>query len=145
VSLADIDRAVRLSVAGLPVGKFNATNGEQYNIVVRTPIAARADLHAFNQVRVATRTSSAAFEPTGAFGVCEHAHAIHRYNRDRAVVIDAQVKNGFNTARLTDACATLDKIRWPRVLVRAGATESRNEVGGLGAAMIVAILGIVAI
>jgi len=74
---------------------------------------------------------------------------IHRYNRDRAVVIDAQVKNGFNTGKVTSAVLKrLDQMQWPRgySYVPGGELEkSKESFGGLGAAMIVAVLGIVAI
>jgi multidrug efflux pump subunit AcrB len=150
VPSVEIDRAIRLSVAGLPVGKFKESNGEQYDIVVRTPISGRADLSVLNEVRVASVHGQVL--PLSQLARLEFASAptqIHRYNRDRAVVIDAQVKNGFNTAKVTNAVLErLDQLPWPRgySYVPGGELESRNEsFGGLGAAMIVAILGIVAI
>src|SRR5215831_14420991 len=150
VPSVEIDRAVRLSVAGLSVGKFKETNGEQYDIVVRTPISARADLSALNEVRVASVHGQ--LLPLNQLARLEFASAptqIHRYNRDRAVVIDAQVKHGYNTAKVTNAVLErLDQMHWPRgySYVPGGELESRKEsFGGLGAAMIVAILGIVAI
>jgi multidrug efflux pump subunit AcrB len=150
VPSVEIDRAVRLSVAGLPVGKFKETTGEQYDIVVRTPTSARADLSALNEVRVASVHGQVL--PLSQLAQLEFASAptqIHRYNRHRAVVIDAQVKSGYNTAKVTNAVlARLDKMPWPRgySYVPGGELESRNEsFGGLGAAMIVAVLGIVAI
>jgi multidrug efflux pump subunit AcrB len=150
VPSVEIDRAVRLSVAGLQVGKYKETNGEQYDIVVRTPISARADLNALNEVRVASVHGQVL--PLSQLARLEFASAptqIHRYNRERAVVIDGQVKNGYNTGKVTNAVlAKLDKMPWPRgySYVPGGELESRNEsFGGLGAAMIVAVLGIVAI
>jgi multidrug efflux pump subunit AcrB len=150
VPSVEIDRAVRLSVAGLPVGKFKESNGEQYDIVVRTPIDGRADLNVLNEVRVASVHGQVL--PLSQLARIEFASAptqIHRYNRDRAVVIDAQVRNGFNTAKVTNAVLErLDQMPWPRgySYVPGGELESRKEsFGGLGAAMIVAVLGIVAI
>jgi multidrug efflux pump subunit AcrB len=150
VPSVEIDRAVRLSVAGLTVGKFRETNGEQYDIVVRTPTAARADLNALNEVRVASVHGEVL--PLSQLGRLEFSSAptqIHRYNRDRAVVIDAQVKSGNNTAKVTDAVlARLNEMEWPRgySYKPGGELESRNEsFGGLGAAMLIAVLGIVAI
>jgi multidrug efflux pump subunit AcrB len=150
VPSVEIDSAVRLSVAGLPVGKFKESNGEQYDIVVRTPIDGRADLNVLNEVRVASVHGQVL--PLSQLARIEFASAptqIHRYNRDRAVVIDAQVRNGFNTAKVTNAVLErLDQMPWPRgySYVPGGELESRKEsFGGLGAAMIVAVLGIVAI
>lgn len=150
VPSVEIDRAVRLSVAGLTVGKFKETNGEQYDIVVRTPTAARADLNALNEVRVASVNGE--LLPLSQLARLEFSSAptqISRYNRDRAVVIDAQVKSGYNTGKVTSAVLKrLDQMQWPRgySYVPGGELEKANEsFGGLGAAMIVAILGIVAI
>ena len=41
VPTVEFDRAVRLSVAGIPTGTFKDPSGEQYDIVVRTPIGVR--------------------------------------------------------------------------------------------------------
>src|SRR5690606_20031641 len=54
VPTIELDRAVRLSVSGLPAGRFKDASGEQYDIVVRTPMDGRPDLDAIDQVRVAS-------------------------------------------------------------------------------------------
>jgi hypothetical protein len=54
VPSVEFDRAVRLAVARIPAGRFKDTDGEQYDIMVRTPIDARPDVRALDQVRVAT-------------------------------------------------------------------------------------------
>jgi multidrug efflux pump subunit AcrB len=150
VPSVEIDRAIRLSVAGLPVGKFKESNGEQYDIVVRTPTAARADLNALNEVRVASVHGQSL--PLSQLGRLEFASAptqISRYNRERAVVVNAQVEDGYNVGKVTQAVLKrLDAMQWPRgyYFVPGGELEKANEsFGGLGAAMIVAVLGIVAI
>ena len=56
VPAVEFDRAVRLAVAGIPAGRFKDSDGEQYDIMVRTPIDARPDVRALDQVRVATLT-----------------------------------------------------------------------------------------
>ncbi len=150
VPTIEFDRAVRLSVSGLPAGRFKDTTGEQYDIVVRTPMSGRPDLDALDRVRVATLGGGAL--PVSQLASIEFASApteIHRYNRERAVIINAQVQNGFNTDRVTQAVlAQLDRMEWPRgySYVPGGELESRNEsFGGLGVASIVALLGIIAI
>ena len=52
VPTVEFDRAVRLAVAGIPAGRYKDSDGEQYDIMVRTPIAARPDVRALDQVRV---------------------------------------------------------------------------------------------
>jgi multidrug efflux pump subunit AcrB len=150
VPAIEFDRAVRLAVAGIPASRYKETDGEQYDIMVRTPIAERADIHALDQVRVTTL--SGATLPLSQLAQIEFAGAptqIDRYNRSRAVTINAEVQNGYNTDRVTtDVLSRLDGMQWPRgySYVPGGELESRAEsFGGLQAATIVALLGIVAV
>lgn len=150
VPAVELDRAVRMSTAGLPIGKYSDTDGEQYDIIVRTPMQGRATLDALDNVRVPTLTGSAL--PLSQLATLEFSAApstIHRYNRERAVVIDAQVQNGHNVGRVTDeVLQRLDRMTWPRgySYKPGGELESRQEsFGGLQTALVVAILGIIAI
>jgi multidrug efflux pump subunit AcrB len=150
VPAIEFDRAVRLAVAGIPASRYKETDGEQYDIMVRTPINERADIHALDQVRVTTL--SGATLPLSQLAQVEFAGAptqIDRYNRSRAVTINAEVQNGYNTDRVTsDVLSRLDGMQWPRgySYVPGGELESRAEsFGGLQAATIVALLGIVAV
>ena len=150
VPAVEFDRAVRLAVAGIPAGRFKDTDGEQYDIMVRTPIDARPDVRALDQVRVATLSGETL--PLSQLARVEFSSApteIHRYNRERAVTIDADVKSGYNTDRVTKAVLQrLDQMEWPRgySYVPGGELETRTEsFGGLQSALIIALLGIVAI
>lgn len=150
VPAIEFDRAVRLAVAGIPASRYKETDGEQYDIMVRTPITERADIHALDQVRVTTL--SGATLPLSQLAQVEFAGAptqIDRYNRSRAVTINAEVQNGYNTDRVTtEVLRRLDEMQWPRgySYVPGGELESRAEsFGGLQAATIVALLGIVAV
>jgi multidrug efflux pump subunit AcrB len=150
VPAVEFDRAVRLAVAGIPAGQFKDTDGEQYDIIVRTPIDARPDVRALDQVRVATLSGETL--PLAQLARVEFTTApteIHRWNRERAVTIDADVKSGFNTDRVTMALLDrLDQLEWPRgySYVPGGELETRTEsYGGLQSALIIALLGIIAI
>jgi CzcA family heavy metal efflux pump len=150
VPAIEFDRAVRLAVAGVPASRYKETDGEQYDIMVRTPIAERADIHALDQVRVTTLNGATL--PLSQLAQVEFTAAptqIDRYNRARAVTINAEVQNGYNTDRVTtEVLRRLDEMQWPRgySYVPGGELESRAEsFGGLQAATIVALLGIVAV
>jgi multidrug efflux pump subunit AcrB len=150
VPTVELDRAVRLSVSGLTAGRYKDSDGEQYDIIVRTPISARADLSALDQVRVATLTGE--ILPLSQLASVEFTSApatIDRFNRSRAVTIDAQVTNGFNTDRVTNAVLQrLDQMQWPRgyYYVPGGEAETRAEsFGGMKVAAMIALLGIVAV
>ncbi len=150
VASAEFDRAVRLAVAGISIGRYKDTDGEQYDIVVRTPMDGRADLQTLDQVRIPTLSGTTL--PLSQLAQLQFSSAptqIHRYNRDRAVIINAEVQNGYNTDKVTDAVlAQLDQMEWPRgySYVPGGELESRAEsFGGLQSATIVALLGIIAV
>jgi multidrug efflux pump subunit AcrB len=150
VPTVEFDRAVRLSVAGLPVGTYKDPSGEQYDIIVRTPIGARADLNTLGEVRVPSL--SGATLPIAQLATLQFEKAptvIQRYNRERAITIDSEVERGFNTARVTaDVVKRLDAMSWPRGYhyVLGGEAQSSEEAfGGIGTAIIVAIFGIFAI
>jgi multidrug efflux pump subunit AcrB len=150
VPSVEFDRAVRLAVAGIPAGRFKDSDGEQYDIIVRTPIDARPDVRALDQVRIATLNGATL--PLAQLARVEFTSApteIHRYNRERAVTIGADVKSGYNTDRVTkDVLKRLDQMQWPRgySYVPGGELETRTEsFGGLQSALIIALLGIIAI
>ena len=150
VPTVEFDRAVRLSVSGLPAGRYKDSDGEQYDIVVRTPMSARPDLSALDRVRVSTLSGETL--PLSQLATVEFTSApaaIDRFDRDRAVTLNAEVASGYNTDRVTsDLIARLDRMQWPRgyYYVPGGELESRTEsFGGLQTAILIALLGIVAV
>jgi multidrug efflux pump subunit AcrB len=150
VPTAELDRAVRLSVAGIPVGSYKETTGEQYPIVVRTPISQQAEFAALEQVRVPTL--SGATLPLSQLATVEFERAptlIQRFNRERAMTIDADAAKGYNVGQLTrQITKQLDAMQWPRGYHYSLGGEkeaSQKAFGGIGIAIIVAIFGIFAI
>ncbi|MFT3906598.1 MAG: efflux RND transporter permease subunit [Steroidobacteraceae bacterium] len=150
VSSAELDRAVRLAVSGLPAGSYQSEDGEQYAITVRAPVGERADLAAVRQVQVSTVNGS--LLPLSQLATLQFEKAptlIQRYNRERSLTLNAEVTRGFNTARVTaEVVRKLDAMSWPRGYhyVLGGEAESSAEsFGGIGAAIVVALFGIFAI
>ncbi|HEU4591004.1 MAG TPA: efflux RND transporter permease subunit [Steroidobacteraceae bacterium] len=150
VPTAELDRAVRLSVAGITVGTFKEATGEQYPIVVRTPITQQAEFSALEQVRVPTLSGSTL--PLSQLATLEFEKAptlIQRFNRERAMTIDADAAKGYNVAALTRSITKqLDAMHWPRGYHYSLGGEkeaSQKAFGGIGIAIIVAIFGIFAI
>jgi len=150
VQTAELDRAVRLSVAGVPVGTFKETTGEQYPIVVRTPISQQAEFGALEEVRVPSLSGTTL--PLSQLASLEFEKAptlIQRFNRERAITIDADVQPGYNVGELTrHITKQLDVMQWPRGYHYSLGGEkeaSEKAFGGIGIAIIVAIFGIFAI
>ena len=150
VPTVEIDRAVRLAVAGLPAGTYKNPDGEQYPIIVRAPVGARASLAQLADVRVPSISGALLPLSQLATPVFERAPTlIQRFNRERAVTIDAGVERGYNTAKVTASVVRrLDTTDWPRGYryVLGGEAESSAEsFSGIGTAIIVALFGIFAI
>jgi multidrug efflux pump subunit AcrB len=150
VPAVEIDRAARLAISGLPAGTFKDDDGEQYPIVVRTPLDRRADYEALESARAMSVTgelvplqqvASVALEPAPVL--------ISRYLRERAVTVNAEVSRGENIAKVTDdVVRQLDQLEWPRgyrYVLGGDAEAGADAFGGIGTAIIVAIFGIFAI
>ncbi len=149
-SEAEVDRAVRLAVAGLEVGRFRESDGDEMGIRLRLGRGERGTLMAWDRVWV--ETSRGGQVPLRDLGELEMESApplIQRYNRERSVTLTSQVKSGANTDRVTAALAErLGKMQWAAGVRYefGGEVESRVEsFGGLGTAVLVAMLGILAV
>lgn len=150
VPTVEVDRTVRLAVSGVEAGTFKDASGEQYPITVRTPLDGRATLEALEDLRVPA--AGGASLPLAQLGTLVFERApvqIARYDRERAVTVDAQIERGFNTAKVTaDAVRRLERIDWPRGyrFVLGGDAEAGAEAfGGIGTAALVAVFAIFAI
>jgi multidrug efflux pump subunit AcrB len=150
VPTVDLDRTVRLAVSGLPVGKFTETNGEQYDIVVRTPMVDRPTLATLDDLRVPTAAGQTV--PLSQLATLEFAKSpirIQRHKRERAVVISAWTRTGYVTDNVTQSViADLERMDWPRGyrFEPAGEVEARAEsFGDLTSAVLIAGFGILAV
>jgi multidrug efflux pump subunit AcrB len=117
---------------------------------VRTPITQQAEFGALEQVRVPTMGGSTL--PLSQLASLEFEKApplIQRFNRERAMTIDADAQPGYNAKELTQQItAQLDQMDWPRGYFYSLGGESEASAqafGGIGIAIIVAIFGIFAI
>lgn len=150
ISALEVNRTVRLAVAGLSAGQFRAGNGDEYDITLRLPMKERPSIDALDSIEVSTsngrqiplrQISNPRFESV--------TNSITRYNRERQVTVSAYTQNGFNTARVTAAAVKrLAGIGLPpgyRFVV-AGEVEAQQEsFGGLLPAILVAVFGILAV
>jgi multidrug efflux pump subunit AcrB len=150
VSALEVNRTVRLAVAGLAAGQFRANNGDEYDITLRLPMRERPTIEALDSIEVSSanghqvplrQISNPRFETV--------TNSITRYNRERQVTVSASTQPGFNTARVTAAAVKkLASVALPpgyRFVV-AGEVEAQQEsFGGLLPAILVAVFGILAV
>ncbi len=150
VSALEVNRTVRLAVAGLSAGHFRAGNGDEYDITLRLPMRLRPTIEALDAIEVGAANgrqiplreiSRPHFETV--------TNSITRYNRERQVTVSANVRLGFNTARVTvEVAKRLGAIGLPpgyRFDVAGDAEAQQESFGGLLPAILVAIFGILAV
>jgi multidrug efflux pump subunit AcrB len=150
VSALEVNRTVRMAVAGLSAGQFRAANGDEYDITLRLPMRERPTIEALDAIEVSTANghqiplreiSNPHFETV--------TNSITRYNRERQVTVSANTRTDFNTARVTaDVVKRLGTIGLPPGyrFVIAGEVEAQQEsFGGLLPAVLVAVFGILAV
>lgn len=150
VTDAEIDRAVRLALAGLNVARYREADGDEYNIQLALPRSEHADLSQWQKISV--QTASGAFVPLAQVAALDFDSSpavILRYLRERCVTVTSYVQDGYNVDKTTQlVAAALTRMRWPAGYRHefGGEVESRKEsFGGLGTAIVIAVFGILAI
>jgi multidrug efflux pump subunit AcrB len=150
VSTLEIDRTLRLGIAGLEAGVLRERDGEARDVVVRLAGGPRPDPTTFDRLYVA----STAGRPTPLRQVAHvrfetDVPEIRRVDRERAATVTSFVGTGYNTDRVTrQALTSIDALELPPGyrIVPAGEIESRQEsFGGIGSAVIVATFLILAV
>jgi len=146
----EVERTLRLGIAGLEAGKIRADNGEEYPLVVRIAHNGRPAPEALDRIQVSS--VSGAMVPLSQIAAMRFSASpttIDHVNRQRSVTITSYVQSGYNTDAVTkQIMAALDSIALPSgyVMHPAGEIESREEsFGGIGGAIIVAVFAILAI
>jgi multidrug efflux pump subunit AcrB len=150
VPTIEIDRTVRLGLAGLVAGTLREGAGDQRDVVLRLAPTARPQPADLGRLDVAS--DRGALTPLAQVTHVAFERAVpevQRRDRIRCVTVTANVRTGFNTDRVTrDALARVAQLRLPDGyrIVPGGEIESREEsFGGIGGAILVAVFGILAI
>jgi multidrug efflux pump subunit AcrB len=150
VSALEVNRTVRLAVAGLSAGQFRASNGDEYDITLRLPMRERPSIEALDAIEVGSsggrqiplrEISNPHFETV--------TNSITRYNRERQVTVSANTRPEFNTARVTaEVVKRLGEIGVPpgyRFVIAGDAEAQQESFSGLLPAILVAVFGILAV
>ncbi len=149
-------RVARLALSGEETARFRDPDGDDYAVKVRLPMeqsdgAARNPLSALKGVYVPTADGLAAPLDAIATPTLKSSPArIDRFDRERTVTVTSYVATGFLAAKVTqDVVARLEKeLPMPPGyrLTLGGQAEAQSEsFAGLGAAVLVAVFGILAV
>lgn len=149
-------RIARLALSGEETARFRDPDGDDYAVKVRLPMAqadgaARNPLSALKGVYVPTADGMAA--PLDAIATPKLKSSpsrIDRFDRERTVTVSSWVRTGFLASGVTeDALARLNKdLPLPpgyRLSLGGEAEAASESFAGLGAAVLVAVFGILAV
>ncbi|OQP47226.1 multidrug transporter AcrB [Niastella yeongjuensis] len=147
VPVNEIDRTVRMAVAGLNIGTFRKDNGDEYNITVTLPRGDKQTFDAFSKIYVTSvKGASIPLNQLADIRFETSPVTIKHYDKDRYTVTTAFVQSGFNTGKMTEGIIKqLDTMHFPpnSHYVAAGEVEASQEsFGGLGTIVLITIFGI---
>ncbi|THU33485.1 efflux RND transporter permease subunit [Niastella caeni] len=147
VPVHEIDRTIRMAVAGLNIGTFRKENGDEFNITVTLPREERQTYEAFSKVYVSSMTgASIPLNQVADIRFETSPVTIKHYDKDRFTVTTAFVQSGYNTGKITEGILKqLDTMHFPANshYVAAGEVEASQEsFGGLGTIVLITIFGI---
>ncbi|MFD2572555.1 efflux RND transporter permease subunit [Spirosoma soli] len=156
LSIADINRTIRLAVAGLNVGTFKAPDegqsvgSDDYSINVTLPKGRTTDQTVLNNLYVNTVTGGAVpLRQVADIQFETGTNLIRHYDKDRFVTVTAFVKTGYLVDNVySDVLKKLDNMKFPTGFryVAAGELESREQsFGGLGTIILITIFGFMAV
>lgn len=150
VNSAELDQAVRLAIAGAFAGEIRQSNGDAYTISVRGPAGVRSSLSALDDFHVISRTGQAVpLTQLTTLELDDNLNSIYRFDRERAVLLTAYTRTGYNTEKVSNEIAKqIDEMGLPTGYryKMAGEVKSRQEsFAGFGTAILITIFGILAI
>jgi multidrug efflux pump subunit AcrB len=142
----EIDRTIRLGLAGLEVGKYREADGKEYSIRVRLPKDSVNTLETLDKIYISSFTGAQIpLSQLARISFESSPTLIQHYNLERYNMLSSYVKTGYNTDRVLARIEKLDMPEGFRI-VPSGEIESRQEsFGGIGTAILIAIFGIFSI
>lgn len=150
IPLAEIDRAVRMSIAGITVSKYRDKDAKSYDLVLRAQNDGEPRLDIFEKICLST--ASGALIPLKQVATIElklSSGKINHYNLNRSVTLTADVLEGYTVSEVTPILMEkLAAYRWPigYDYFVAGEKQSQEEsFGGMGEASLIALIAVFAV
>ncbi|WP_373524420.1 efflux RND transporter permease subunit [Aquiflexum sp.] len=150
VNIVDVDRSVRMAIAGLKMGSYSDANGDKKEIILTSPKEERASLVNFDRLFINNNQGAAIPIRQIADLVLESSPLyIDHYNKTRTVSVTAFVQEGFLAERVISDVES--KIKNMEFLDGysykvAGEAETREEsFGGFQTVIIVTVFLFIAV
>jgi multidrug efflux pump subunit AcrB len=146
ISIAEVNRSIRLGVAGLNVGIFKDDKGDDFVINVTMPKGKIADQTVLNNLYINTLTgTSVPLKQIADIQFESAVNQIRHYDQNRYVTVTAYVKKDFLVDDVYKQIITkLDNQKFPKGFYykAAGELEAREKsFGGLGTIILITAFG----
>lgn len=146
----NIDRTVRLAVAGINVGQFSDENGDDYPIVLTKSKEEHPTLNVLENLFINnTQGRAIPLKQVANLKLESSPLRINHQDKIRMVSVNANVKKGYlNDNVINDVISKMDKVALPEGYSYAmgGELESRNEsFGGFASVIIVTVFLFIAV
>jgi multidrug efflux pump subunit AcrB len=150
INTVDIDRTVRLAIAGLNLGQYSDTEGEDFSVVLTTSKKERATLNSFNNIFVNNQQGAAIpLEQIAELKLETSPLSIDHYNKVRMVSISSFVEKGYlNETVINEVVGKMGSLNLPQgySFVMGGDVEASQEsFGGLGTVILVTVFMFIAV
>jgi multidrug efflux pump subunit AcrB len=152
VNVSDIDRVVRLGIAGLNIGTFREEGQtDDYNINVSIPRTnIKQGYEVFSNLYVNNVLGTAIpLKQLVEIKFETSPTQIRHYNKERYVTITAFLKSGFNTVKVNqEIVKKLGDFKFPSGFSYKIAGEAENaakSLGGIGVVILITVFGMIAI
>lgn len=151
VAISDIDKVVRLGVAGFNVGKFTPGEGDdEININVTLPRGKYSTFDVFDRLYINSFSGQAIpLKQLASIEFETSTNLVRHYDKARFSTVTAFVKSGYLYENVTkEVLKKLDKFPFPKGYhyVAAGEVENKQEsFGGLGTIILITAFGFIAV
>lgn len=150
IPTVNIDRLVRLAVAGFPMGSLTDERNNEYPILLTAPKDERATLDIFNNLYVNNYQGAAVpLSQVSTLRLTASPITINHYNKIRNISVSAFVKQGYLVDNvIRDVIGQMDEMRLPQGYTygMAGEVEAREEsFGGFGTILIITFFLFIAV
>ena len=147
VSVTDINRSVRLAIAGIEVGSFKDEDGDDYSISVSLPKQGKmASQEIFSSIYIPSVTgASIPLSQLAELQFESEATQIRHYDKERYVTVSAYVQSNYLVDDVyNQVLARMGEYRMPEKFryTAAGEIEAREEsFGGLDTVILITLFG----
>ncbi len=148
VPVAEIDRTVRMGIAGLGIGKFRNEAGDEYDIIVTLPKRDKVqDISVFDKLYVNNLAGTALpLRQVADVEFKTSANTIRHYDKERYVTVTALVQSGYLTSEINaKLMEKLAKFEFPEGFSYkvAGEVESQEDsFAGIGIIILITVFGL---